>query len=245
MKLDELMHRLWQRVGGAEKSAFFAALIAGYVTHIYAFTNIIPNSDGLSRVYDLQQMTVSGRWFLHYATAFNRFTQMPAVIGLLSVLFIAVAAALAVNVLRIRSRTIGGLLGAVMVMFPSMGFTFMYMFTASAYCLAILMAVLSVWMALRGKVGFVAGVILVALTMGTYQVYVTIAIGLAVLAVVRRVLERENSFMNCLLLGLKLMAYLALGAVLYYVVLQVFLKVKNLEFPAPFEPVSVTDIGQP
>ncbi len=229
MKLDELVRRLWQRVGGAEKSALFAALIAGYVTHLYAFTNMIPNSDGLSRVYDLQQMTVSGRWFLHYATALNNFTQMPAVIGLLSVLLIALAAGLAVNVLRIKSRTLGAMLGAVMAAFPSMGFTFMYMFTASAYCLAIFMAVLSVWMALRGKGGFAAAVVLVALTMGTYQVYVTIAIGLSVLAVMRRVLERENGFMDCLLLGLKLMAYLALGAVLYYLILQVFLKVKGVE----------------
>ena len=229
MKQDELVRGLWQRIGGAEKSAFFAALIAGYVTHLYAFTNMIPNSDGLSRVYDLQQMTVSGRWFLHYATALNSFTQMPAVIGLLSVLLIALAAALAVNVLRMKSRTAGAMLGAVMAAFPSMGFTFMYMFTASAYCLAILMAVLSVWMALRGKGGFAAGVILVALTMGTYQVYVTVAIGLSVLAVMRRVAERENGFMDCLLLGLKLMAYLAMGAVLYYVVLQMFLKVKDVE----------------
>ena len=229
MKLDELVQRLWQRVGGAEKSALFAALIAGYVTHLYAFTNIIPNSDGLSRVYDLQHMTVSGRWFLHYATAPNHFTQMPAVIGLLSVLFIAVAAALVVNVLRIKSRTLGAAVGAVMVMFPSMGFTFLYMFTASAYCLAILMAVLSVWFALKGGLNYVVGVILVALTMGTYQVYVTVAIGLSVLVVMRRVLEEENGFTDCLFLGLKLMAYLALGAVLYYLILQYALMRKELQ----------------
>ena len=40
-------------------------------------------------------MTVSGRWFLHFASYFNGFTQMPAVIGLFSVLFLALAAALA------------------------------------------------------------------------------------------------------------------------------------------------------
>ena len=229
MKLDELVRRLWQRVSGAERSALFTALIAGYVTHLYAFTNIIPNSDGLSRVYDLQQMTVSGRWFLHYATAPNHFTQMPAVIGLLSVLFIAVAAALVVNVLRIKSCTLGAAVGAVMVMFPSMGFTFMYMFTASAYCLAILMAVLSVWFVLQGGLNYIFGVLLVALTMGTYQVYVTVAIGLSVLVVMRRVLEEENGFTDCLFLGLKLMSYLALGAVLYYLILQYSLMRKELQ----------------
>ena len=104
MKLDELGGAVWRRVGTRRKSAFFSAVIAGYLAHLYAFTNIIPNADGLSRVYDLQQMTVSGRWFLHYATALNNFTQMPAVIGLLSLIFIGLAAALLLIMIFIESN---------------------------------------------------------------------------------------------------------------------------------------------
>ena len=229
MKLDELARGAWSRVGKGSKCAFFAALAAGYGVHLYAFTNLIPNSDGLSRVYDLQQMTVSGRWFLHYATGLNAFTQMSAAIGLVSLLLLALAAALAVDVLKIRSGVLGAMTGAVMAAFPCMGYTFLYMFTASAYCLAILMAVLSVWLARRGKLGFLLGVLLVALTMGTYQVYVTIAIALSVISVMRQVLEGETTFRENLLCGLRLMAYLALGAVCYYLILQLFLKVKGLE----------------
>lgn len=229
MKLDELGRTLWRRIALAPKCAFFAAVLAGYAAHLYAFTNIIPNSDGLSRVYDLQQMTVSGRWFLHYATSLNSFTQMPAVIGLLSLLLIGLAAAFAVDVLKIRSGVLGGMAGAVMAVFPCMGYTFLYMFTASAYCLAIFLAVLSVWLARRGKLGFVLGVLLLALVMGTYQVYVTVAIALSVLSVMRQVLEGENTFQHDLRSGLFLMAYLALGAVLYYVILQLVLHIKDLE----------------
>ena len=229
MKLDELGGKLWQRIGKGQKCAFFACIIVGYLVHLYAFTNIIPNGDGLSRVYDLQQMTVSGRWFLHYATSLNNFTQMPAVIGALSLFLLGLAAALSVDVLKIRSHVLAAACGAVMAAFPCMGYTFLYMFTASAYCLAILMAVLSVWLAKRCRVGFLLGVALLAMTMGTYQVYVTVAIALSVLCVVRNVLESENTFREELLFGLKLMAYIALGAVVYYVVLMIFLKVKNLE----------------
>lgn len=229
MKLDELGRALWQRVGKGQKSAFFAAVIVGYLVHLYAFTNIIPNGDGLSRVYDLQQMTVSGRWFLHYATSLNNFTQMPAVIGFLSLVLMGLAAAFTVDVLRIRSAALGGLCGAVMAAFPCMGYTFLYMFTASAYCLAIFMAVLSVWLAGRGKAGFLLGVVLLALTMGTYQVYVTVAIALSVLCVMRQVLESETTFQGNLVLGLCFMAYLALGAVLYYAILTAVLKIKNLD----------------
>lgn len=229
MKLDELGRTLWQRVGKGQKCAFFAAVVAGYAAHLYAFTNLIPNSDGLSRVYDLQQMTVSGRWFLHYATSLNNFTQMPAVIGLLSLLLIGLAAAFAVDVLGIRSGVLGAMSGAVMVAFPCMGYTFLYMFTASAYCLAIFLAVLSVWLARRGKLGFLLGVLLLALVMGTYQVYVTVSIALSVLCVLRQVLEGETTFRQSLRFGLGLMAYIALGAVLYYVILRLVLRVKGLE----------------
>ena len=87
---------LWDRVKQCSPgvlAAFLAAFIFGYVIHLYAFTNTIPNPDGLSRIYDTQQMTISGRWFLHYASYFHGFVQSPALIGFLSVLFLALAAA--------------------------------------------------------------------------------------------------------------------------------------------------------
>ena len=99
MKLDELCRGMWHRGSAAQKWAFFCCIITGYLVHLYAFTNQIPNSDGLSRVYDLQQMTVSGRWFLHYATSLNGFTQMPAVIGFLSLVLLGLAAAFAADIL--------------------------------------------------------------------------------------------------------------------------------------------------
>lgn len=229
MSIDEQGRRLWQRVAPTQRAAFFSCLITGYLVHLYAFTNTIPNSDGLSRVFDPQQMTISGRWFLHYASVFNNFTQMPAVIGLLSLIFLGLAAALVVNLLSIRSRALAGLTGAVMAAFPSLGFTFLYMFTAAAYCLAILLAVLSVWLARRGKIGWLLAVPALALAMGTYQAYVTVAIGLSLLVLLRETLDPESDFRSTFRLGLTLATYLAAGAILYYAILMVFLKVKNLE----------------
>ena len=110
--LDDKLKALWTRISPPQKAAFFGCFLSGYLVHLYVFTNIIPNSDGLSRIFDPQQMTVSGRWFLHFASYFNGFTQMPAVIGLFSVLFLALAAALAVSLLGIRSRALSALSGA-------------------------------------------------------------------------------------------------------------------------------------
>ena len=65
MTIDQQGRRMWQQIPAAQRAAFLSCVITGYLTHLYAFTNLIPNADGLSRVFDLQQMTVSGRWFLH------------------------------------------------------------------------------------------------------------------------------------------------------------------------------------
>ena len=229
MTIDQQGGRLWRRLPVTAKTAFFSCLAAGYAVHLYAFTNLIPNADGLSRVFDPQQMTVSGRWFLHYASVLNNFTQMPAVIGLLSLVLLGLAAAFAVDLLRLRSRVLAGLTGAVMAAFPCVGYTFLYMFTASAYCLAIFLAVLSVWLARRGKLGWVLGVIALALSMGTYQAYVTVAIGLSLLVVFRETLDPRADFRGTLGLGLRLAGFLLAGAVLYYGILMLFLEIKDLE----------------
>lgn len=229
MKLDELTQRRWHRLQPAQRAAFFACIITGYLVHLYAFTNIVPCSDGLSRVYDPQQMTVSGRWFLHYASMLNGFTQMPAVIGLLSMLLLGAAAALTVGLLHVRSRSLGGVCGAVMAAFPCLGYTFLYMFTASAYCLAIFMAVLAVQLAVRGKGWFVPAVLLLAMAMGTYQAYAAMSIALSVLVVIEFLTRPEATLRGTLRLGGRLVAFLALGAAAYYGILQIFLRVKHVQ----------------
>lgn len=229
MLMDERAQKLLKHIRPEQKSAFISCLLVGYLVHLYAFTNLIPNSDGLSRVFDLQQMTVSGRWFLHYASALNRFTQMPAAIGLVSLLLLAVSAALVVDLLGIRSRWLSGLTGAVMAAFPCLGYTFLYMFTASAYCLGIFMAVLSVWLVRWNWKNWLLGVLLLAMTMGIYQAYVTVAISLSVLVVFRHTLLRRADFRATLRLGLTFVSYLAAGAGAYYGILMLVLKAKNLE----------------
>ena len=214
--MDKQMCRLWRGIDPAAKAAFFSCFLVGYLAHLFAFANLIPNADGLSRMYDPQQMTVSGRWFLHYASALNDFTQMPAAIGLVTMVLLGLAAALTVDILKIRGRVAAGLWGAIMAAFPCLGYTFLYMFTASAYALAILLAAGSVWLARRGDRWSLVGPVLLALAMGIYQAYVTVAIGLALLAVLRETLEPSATFPKTLRLGLRFVALLAVGAACFF-----------------------------
>ncbi len=219
----------WKRVPDSMKIAFVCCFAAGFFAHVFAFTNIIPNSDGVSRVSDAQQMTVSGRWFLHYATAWNGYIQAPAVIGFFSLLFLSLSAALTVHLLRIRSRVISGLCGVLMSVFPSVAYTFLYMFTASAYFFGMLLAVFAVYLVSRFRYGFLLAAIPLALSVGTYQAYLAVAASLSLILVVLFGLEGKRSAKEILLLGLKYLAFLVLGLLLYFGILKLFLAAKKLE----------------
>ncbi len=221
--------RWWNSVPRAVKTAFICCFIAGYIVHIFAFANIIPNSDGISRVYDAQQMTVSGRWFLHYATMWNGYVQSPAVIGFFSVLFISLSAALVTVILKIKSALTAGLCGVLMMVFPTVAYTYLYMFTASAYFFGILLAVFAVWLVTRYKYGFLFAAVPLACAVGTYQAYLAVAVSRSLIFFILYALDLGRKAKDILLTALKFIVFLALGLLVYFGVLKLFLAVKELE----------------
>ena len=174
-------------------------------------------------------MTISGRWFLHYATAWNGYIQAPALIGFFALLFLSMAAGLTVSLLRIRRIGIGALCGALMSVFPSVAYTFLYMFTASAYCFGILLAVLSVWLVSRYKYGFLFAAPVLACAIGTYQAYLAVAASLALIRVLLDALESGRSAGAIIRQGLRSLLFLLLSLGLYALILWVFLRIKELE----------------
>jgi len=230
MEIDRCFDGCFKRISLPVKYAFSACFLVGYIVHLYCFTNLIPNTDGISRVFDYQQMTVSGRWFLHYASYINAFTQMPAAIGCFSLLLLSLTSACIVDLLEFRNRYLALFVGIIVAGFPALGYTFLYMFTASAYCLAILGAVLAVWFVRKGgKLNWCIGVILLTLSMGTYQVYVSFAISLSVVTIIRDLFKEKSSLRKTFLQGLSFISFLAASAALYYIILNIFLGLKNVE----------------
>ena len=213
----------------AVKAAFLSCLVLGLAIHLFAFTNIIPNSDGLSRVYDAQQMTVSGRWFLHYASGFHGFLQAPSLIGILSLIFLAISAAMIADLLKLRRVSSGIFCAGALTAIPALAYTYLYMFTASAYAFAILLSTASVWLLRRTRWGFFPAVLLLACSLGTYQAYFSIAVALCLMCAIFDLLDSEKPVGATVRSGLLSLAMLAAAALVYVILLKVFLTVKDLE----------------
>ena len=229
MWIEQKAGELLGRITKSEKAMFLSAFFGGIIAHLYAYTNTIPNFDGISRMYDEQQMTISGRWFLHYASALNWYTQMPMVLGVLGMFFLALSGMIIVHLFDLKSPLLSGLWGALFVVFPAVMDTNTYIYTSSAYYLAVLIAVIAVWAVKRGKWGIPVGILLLAVSMGIYQTYVTVAIVLCMLLVMQEVMDERSEVKKIILLGVRFVLFLGLGAALYYVVLKAVLRVKGLK----------------
>lgn len=157
--------------------SFCASVLLGLIAHGYRMLNWLPNWDSLVFRDDPQQMTGLGRWFLSVASKISTEYELPWLNGLLALFYISMASVLLCEIFEIHSRLAAALLGAVTVTFPCVISTYTYCYVADAYALSFLLSCVAVYLLTRKeKRCAVVAVILLVLSMGIYQAYITVAI---------------------------------------------------------------------
>ncbi|MCR5256353.1 MAG: glucosyltransferase domain-containing protein [Acetatifactor sp.] len=206
--------------------SFFSAFVVGLLVHLPAFLSDIPNHDGLASMYFDQDMITSGRWFLTVACGISSYFTVPWVIGLLSLLYLGISAALLTNVLEIKDMWLAGLISGLLVVFPSLCSTAAYVFTMDGYMMGVLFSILSVYLTKKYKRGFIAGGIFLALSMAIYQAYLPMAVLLCLYEVITILCDRKTGKDLKKILAYPVMG--VFGIVIYYAVLRLLLLIRGL-----------------
>ena len=216
---DTAFARFWARLPAATKQSFFAGVVMGLVCHLYLFTNLIPNHDAVFHLFQCDYGTASGRWFLPLVLAWDGDYNMPWLQGILSLLCLAGMVCITTRLLRIEKPLAIVITAALCTAFPTVAATFTYMFTADAYFFGLFLAALAAYAVWRMPIwGLPLGTILLILSMGIYQSYFPVAAVLMVGALLFDCLEGRAFFGRTLLRGVKMVATLALGIVVYMAV---------------------------
>lgn len=200
------------------KLAFCSAFVIGILTHIYVFVNRFPNHDGLLNIHSKQAMVTSGRFFLGPASSISSYFDLPLVIGVLSIFYLALAAACMAMIFDLKKQIAIVLVSGIVVVFPSISATFSYMFTADGYFLGIFMATLAVALTKRYKYGFLIGAGLLCLAVGIYQANLSVALTFVTLWVIHEILFTFSTFKenwiklgkSALMVGIGMLAYLVI-----------------------------------
>lgn len=125
---NELTEFYQDRIQKRWKTAFYSAFFLGLLIHIYKFTNLMPNHDGLYNFYSSQNMVASGRWFLSIACCLGSFFDLPWINGVLSLIFMGLTAAVIADIFDMENPCLIILSSGLLVSFPAITATMAYEF---------------------------------------------------------------------------------------------------------------------
>lgn len=217
---NEIYNYLKPKITRQMKIAFVSSMIFGLITHLYMFTNKLPNYDDVNCLTFYGTGFESGRFVLSIMgnivkILFGNYS-LPWLNGLMTITLISISVSGIVHVLKIKRGIYCVLTGMLIISFPSLTGTFFFMFTSYFYAAGILMAVLSACAAVFLKRGTIPAALLLMCATATYQAYFPITAVLLLLVVLSMCLERQEAIKIWKTI-LKYIVILVLALILYLV----------------------------
>ena len=221
-----------------------SAFAAGLAAYLFVFTNKLLNLDEIAGLFGKGESISSGRWALALTSYIFADVSMPWINGMLSLLLLTAAACLTVRIFEIKSTLWQVLLGALLVVFPSQIVTFSYMFTCAPYALAVLLAVGSVYVLVcrEGRWRYGASCAMLALSLGIYQAYLSVAASWCVVYLLKRTLDGEWDVRRIVRCGVMCAVYLALSLAAYFVINKVVMLAAHTQYNSYADASFQTDI---
>ena len=226
---EEVISKLKKNLPPQWKVCFWSALTVGLFAHIYKLTNWLPNWDSLVFRYDAQNMLGLGRWFLPVACGLSSFFDLPWINGLLAILFHALGAVCICRMFAVQKNITAALIGATVISFPSVTSVMMYNYVADGYALSFLFACAAARCLTAEKPHYGAAVLLITLSVGIYQAYITVTIMLLLCWLIWQGVQNKSDVKQTIVKSARLMIAGALGMTLYYLVLNLLLRITGIE----------------
>lgn len=167
----------------------------GVVFHGYCFLNGNFSHDSLYSLYEESpELMISVGRFLRpvYRLLRGNFT-LPVINGFLSLVFLSLAAWFILDILDIRSKVLAALSCGILVGNTTVALTnATFLHDADAYALALMLAVLGVWVSRREKGRFWLSTLLYFCSLGIYQAYIDCAIYLVLMLALLALLDGDG-----------------------------------------------------
>lgn len=223
-----------------KRFSFLTAIIVGIITHITFITELIFSQDGLwnSLTYSIPsawEFSI-GRWGIFLADKIVNNLAIPNITGIISILLIAIATVFIVDILKLKNKTTIFLASAAMVVAPSLTTTMIFAYTSVAYCTAMLITVFSVWLMFKETntimskiINIIIAIVLNVLSLGIYQSYIGVVVGLTAMRLVRDLFDNEIATKKFYIQGIIMVLVVMIAGFVYLGVTEIILSNMGLE----------------
>lgn len=223
--IESFVNKIKSKYNSTQLSAFITVLLLGILAHGYVIFNRISYHDNTANLFSLGATFEVERWGLGVIYLIQSYTSrtfaVPVFNGIISIIFIAFAAMLVVKMLDIKSRWAAVLVGAVMVVYPTVPSIFSFMFTAWPYFLALLFSVSSAYVISQeiNLKNAALSIVFLALSLSIYQAFLGVAVTLLLLKLLLDLLNKKtDSILSYAKQGVIYLVDLAVGLGLYAII---------------------------
>ncbi len=216
------------------KKTFIYTFVLGFIAYGYVMTNYTPSHDGNMLFKTGQNWELSvGRFGITYYGVIRGIVEAPWLIGILSLTYMALSVYLTMDLLEIRFDS-WKLFVISSVFILNAAFicnAAIYIYCWDVYALALLLAVLSVHSAIKINnklLGFIISILMLALSLGFYQSYLGVSVGLYMLYVCKIILDGKD-FKTIILQSCIYIVFLLCSGGLYYLLVKLIQRINGVD----------------
>ena len=222
---EQIINKIKNNILPQWKVCFIWAIVMGLCAHLYKITNWLPNWDSLVFRYDTQNMLSMGRWFLSVVCGLSSFYDLPFVAGFMAIIFHGLGAVCICKMFDVKKNITAALIGSTVATFPVVTSVMMYNYVADGYALAFLFSCIAAILITKDKPCYIGSLVLIALSAGIYQAYITVTIMLLLLNIIFDVIYKNTDLKELLFKCLRFLLTGVLGMALYYLIMSILLKI--------------------
>lgn len=170
------------------KVAFYYTTVLTFLSHLFFFVDRFANEDDFHNLFSSKNMIGSGRWMI--GNIFSGKYLLPMVLFVITIISIGLCSSLINSMFKIKKNIYIFLISSLLSTFPILALGFGYSFMIERYMLGLLSAVLAVYFTDKYKKGFVLGSFFLGISLGYYQSYVAVTIGLSIFLIMIKGFEK-------------------------------------------------------
>lgn len=213
--------------------SLISTFIWGLLAHSYCFMHDSFSHDSLSEfnaaVLGNDSKIMLGRSLAPvYKAVFRSDLILPWMIGVLTLLWIALSVFLVFRIFHVESRFYAFLIAGIFTVNITVSATAAtYLHDCDCNMFSLLCAVAAIYFWKNVHWGEIAGAMLIAISLGIYQGYITVGIVLVMFVCILELLN-QKSFRHVFVKGLKAIGMFLVGGVLYFIIVRASLIITHL-----------------
>lgn len=182
--ISSFIQEKYNNISTQTKYAFVCTALLTFITHIAYFINRWANEDDFHSYLSETNMIGSGRWMI--GDIFSSKFLSPIVLLIIVIIALSLISIMIIKMFKVNKKIYIFIVSALLSTFPILALGFGYGFMVERYIMGMLLAVLAVFItdSKKFKINPIIGSICLAITMGYYQSYIAITIGLTMMKII-------------------------------------------------------------